>query len=452
MTAYAIATPERVATAAGVRAFDAGGNALDAALAAAATLAVTYPHMCGVGGDLFALVRAPDGTVESINASGPAPALADPAALGDWMPESGVATITVPGAVAGWERLHALGAALPWAGAFETAVACAEEGFDVPPSLAAAIAATEVLAPADRLRQPALAATLRALASDGAGALYGGEVGARLAEGLERRGSWLRLADLAGFRVEVTPPLAGSFRGLAVLTSPPNSSGFLLLRALEALDAAGGGDAAFLAGVFQEGMRERARTLGDLRFVPRGDTVAVVTADASGRAVSLIQSLFHSFGSGVLEPATGIVLHNRGAAFSLEPGHPNRLAPGRRPAHTLMPVMVTREGALLGVLGTMGGAVHAQIHTQVLLRLLDGASAQEAVAAPRWTVGAVGDGAVRMEADVDDGTRAALERAGLPIAGVEARSQAVGHAQAIWAGGALDAGSDPRSDGAAAAG
>jgi len=447
VSAYAIATPERSATAAGARAFEAGGNAIDAALAAAATLAVTYPHMCGVGGDLFALVRDASGAVTSVNASGPAPALADPGGLGSRMPATGVATITVPGAVAGWERLHALGAARPWASAFEAAIACAADGFAPPSSLAAAMEATGVLELTEWLRQPALAATLRALAADGAGALYGGDVGARLAAGLEERGAWLRLDDLAAFAPELTPPLAGRFRDLDVLTSPPNSSGYLLLRALETLER-GSADPVFLTDVFQAGLRERAASLADPRG-PSGDTIAIVTADASGRAVSLIQSLFNAFGSQVLEPSTGIVLHNRGSAFTLEPGHPNQLAPGRRPAHTLMPVMVQREGALQGVLGTMGGAFHAQIHVQVLLHLLAGASAQEAVAAPRWTAGLDG---VQAEADIPSETRAALVAAGTPVTDLPPHSpSSVGHAQAIWVAGdgTFDAGSDPRADGAA---
>ncbi len=446
MSAYAIATPERTATAAGARTFEAGGNAIDAALAAAATLAVTYPHMCGVGGDLFALVRSEAGEITSVNASGPAPALADPSALGDRMPETGVATITVPGAVAGWEQLHGLGAALSWESGFEAAIACADDGFAVPRSLAAAIEATGVLEPTGWLRQPELASTLRALAADGARALYGGAVGARLVAGLSERGAWLRLADLAGFEPELTPPLAGDFGGLDVLTSPPNSSGFLLLGALAAVDRADDRDPVLLADVFQAGLRERAAWLADPR--PTGDTIAIVTADASGRAVSLIQSLASAFGSRVLEPSTGIVLHNRGAAFSLEPGHPNRLAPGRRPAHTLMPVMVQREGRLRGVLGAMGGPFHAQIHTQVILHLLAGASAQEAVAAPRWTADFDG---VQVEADVPAETRAAFEQAGTPVRLLEPQSPSdVGHAQAIWVSeGAFDAGSDPRADGAA---
>jgi gamma-glutamyltranspeptidase/glutathione hydrolase len=120
---------------------------------------------------------------------------------------------------------------------------------------------------------------------------------------------------------------------------------------------------------------------------PNGDTAAIVTWDGDGCAVSLIQSLFHSFGAQILEPATGVLLHNRGAGFSLDDAHPNALEPGRRPAHTLMPIMVEQDGQLAGVLATMGGKVHAQIHVQVLLGLLDGRSPQDAVDAPRWIVG-----------------------------------------------------------------
>jgi len=517
MAEHAIATPERAATDAGVRAFAAGGNAIDAALAAAATLTVTYPHNCGVGGDLIALVRRPSGSVVSVNASGIAGSGADAAARhlsGGEMPVSGTITATVPGVVAGWEALHRMGASRPWRDVFIDAVRLAEDGFAVPPSVARAIAeaAPDIDADAgmravfrpggvslregERLRLPALAGTLRSLAADGPRAFYEGRIGRRLLAGLRPLGSLLAERDLAGFVPEVNGPLGRRFRDLEVLTSPPNSSGILLLQALAALDAAGAGldplgaDAAFLVEVLRLGGLQRASSLADPRHArvdteaflgddriaelvaagsaarrgdpvssgevrAGGDTVAIVAADASGRAVSLIQSLFHAFGARVLEPDTGVVLHNRGAFFSLEPGHPNRLAAGKRPAHTLMPVMLQRDGQLAGVLGAMGGKAHAQIHAQVLLRLLGGASAQEAVSAPRCVVGSLElgepDDTVRLEGGIPAAARRSLEEAGMPTLDVPRHSEDLGHVQAIWpAGAGLAAGSDPRADGAAA--
>jgi gamma-glutamyltranspeptidase/glutathione hydrolase len=525
----AIATPHASATEAGAAAFAAGGNALDAALAAAVALTVAYPHQCAVGGDLFAVARGPDGRAVSVNASGAAPMLAnadEQRTRGELMPVAGPDTVTVPGVAGGWAELHALGAALPWSAAFERAIELAEDGVRVARSLAGALAGhappahvapagaatpelslladpglAAVFAPSGEplgerapLRQPALAATLGELARDGARALYDGDLGARLARGLEVAGCRLRRADLEAYRPVREEPLRGRFRDLDVLTSPPNSSGVLLLQALAALDAAGGADplgadAGMLARMLLLGDAQRAASLGDPRAsaqdigewlgperiaelvaqaragtpaaaVPaggRGDTIAVVAADDDW-AVSLIQSLCGSFGAGILEPATGILMHSRGTSFSLVPGHPGELGPGRRPSHTLIPVLVERDGRLAGVLGAMGGRAHAQIHVQLLLRLLAGAGAQAAVDAPRWIAGGIeiarpGTG-VRVEEGVPAAARRSLADAG---AGEQTplprHSEAAGHAQAIWLrpDGRPDAGSDPRGDGAAIA-
>jgi gamma-glutamyltranspeptidase len=513
----AVATPERAATAAAEAAFRAGGNAIDAALAAAAVLTVTYPHNCALGGDLFALLRSPDGDVVSVNASGPAARAVDPAALrrrGRSMPIVGPQAVTVPGLVAGWEELHRRGAALSWGDALAAAISHADDGVPVSPGLARAIAHTPGLikdpgmaatfAPAGRplrtgdvLRQPALAATLRQLAADGPRAFYEGPIADALVGTLANSGSALAGVDFREFRPEITPPLAGAFDGLEILTSPPNSSGILVLQALAALEASAaanplGEDAGVLAELFRIGDEDRARMLADPRAVPfdrddwlgeermtaavararavaagapvpatrhdappsSGDTVAVVAVDDEGRAVSLIQSLFHWFGAQLLDPATGVLLHNRGAAFSVRDDRAGALAPGRRPPHTLMPIMLHRDGALAGVLGTMGGRVHAQIHVQVLARLLVGETAQAAVDAPRWIVGAMDIGqredTIHIEAGCDEMTRAALARAAPDHTPIERGSDILGHAQAIWLEPALSAGSDFRADGAAA--
>jgi len=512
---WALAAPERHAAEAGAAAFAAGGNAIDAALATAVALAVTYPHNCGVGGDLFAVVRHADGRSVSVNASGPAARAADAAAQrarGPRMPMTGPDPVTVPGVVRGWEHLHALGALRPWHAAFEAARRHAEDGVEVPASLAAALAhagadvaldagMTEVFRPAgaaleegDRLRQPALARTLGRIAEHGAAELYAGDTAARLLAGLARHGSLLDERDFAHFTPEETPPLAGRFRDLTLLTSPPNASGVLLLQALAALEFADppadplAGGAGLLADVIRSGAEQREAMLADPRAHgpdldawlgearlteltaaaqapraapagarPSGDTVAVVAADGSGMAVSLIQSLFASFGACVLDPATGVLLHNRGASFSLEPGHPNELAGGRRPSHTLMPLVVERDGELAGVLGTMGGTAHAQVLAQVLLAILAGLDPQAAVAAPRWIVGGLDPGEpaalVRVEEGVPATAISALEERGLDVRAIPWPSEDVGHAQAIWSTDrALRPGSDPRADGAAVAG
>ena len=473
----AIACPERSATAAGQAAFANGGNAIDAALAAAATLAVTYPHNCGAGGDLFAVVRRADGSGVAVNASGPAARAVDAdeqRGRGRSMPATGPDPVTVPGAVAGWGALHALGAARPWAEVFAAAIRAAEDGFETPRTLVTARAESPAMAAATDAAGPALARTFRAIARNGPRELYEGQTAAKLAAGLRRHGSRIDADDLATFEPELTAPLTARFRDYNLLTAPPNSSGVLLLQALAALDrAAADPTPGTLARLLRAGMAQRAATLADPRTQPfdrdawlgeerldalardaahaqpepraSGDTIAVVTADDSGLAVSLIQSLFGGFGAHLLEPETGILLHNRGAAFSLEPGHPNELAPGKRPAHTLLPLVVERDGQLEGVLGTMGGQAHAQFMAQVLLHLLDGDDPPTAVARPRWVIGGLDpdrpDTEIRAEPGADT---AGLEAAGFRVGSLPHRSENVGHTQAVWH---LQAGSDPRADG-----
>lgn len=516
-TKWAIATPHTVATQAGAVAFERGGNAIDAALAAAVTLAVSYPHNCGVGGDLFALVQRPDGATVAINASGRAPAGVDPDALraryGTAMPEEGPDSITVPGAVSGWATLHQEGARLPWTEAFGPAIAVAHGGVAVSRSLSRALQEREALLAADPgmagvffhdgaplprgalFRQPALAATLQRLATDGPGALYGGAIGERYAAGLRSVGAPIVVDDLAAHSADVVAPLSGRYRDLDVRVVPPNSQGFALLEMLALVERLGidpdplGPDAGVLALVCAAANRDRDHHLADpdaMRVHPStllddghlagladrirdaappttvpghrhgtGDTIAMVTADADGWAVSLIQSLWDSFGSAILEPGTGIVAHDRGGCFTLEPGHPNEIAPGKRPFHTLMPVLVHRDGRLAAVAGSMGGASQPQINAQNLIRAFDmGMGAGETIAAPRWTVwGEPGEGFVRAEGSVPDATTARFEETGFRIEPLDDVDEAVGHAHMILArrDGTLDVGSDPRADGGALA-
>jgi gamma-glutamyltranspeptidase/glutathione hydrolase len=191
---------------------------------------------------------------------------------------------------------------------------------------------------------------------------------------------------------------------------------------------------------------------------PSGDTVAVVAADSDGHAVSLIQSVFRSFGSGILEPETGILCHSRGAFFSLDPSSPNALEGKKRPAHTLMPVMLRRDGHLTGVHGAMGGKVQPQIHAQLVLRLLGGATPGDTLAAPRWVAGGLDvdsdDDVILLERSAGPAVADAFGAAGMPVELLDDMDEGVGHAQLIWIGldGTLEAATDPRADGAAAAG
>lgn len=521
---FAIATPHVAATRAGIDAFDAGGTAVDAALAAAVTLAVAYPHMCGAGGDLFALVREPDaaagdantaGRIVAVNASGASPAAVDVEELRrvllDEGEARGPATITIPGAVSGWAAL-ARWSTLGLGTAIEPAIALAREGVPVAGSLSLGLAThrdlvladpglAEVFAPdgvplerASILRQPALARTLEAIASDGPEALYGGEVGVELVKGLRRAGSAITVEDLAAHEPILDSPLVGRYRDLDVAVCPPNSQGFVLLQTLAMIERLGidpdplGPDAVTIAEIHRVAASDRDRHNADpMRLrIPvgelledghlaaqceqvrahaaigaaplHGDTIALVAADAEGRAVAIVQSLSSGFGSGILEPSTGILLQNRGAGFSPAADSPNAAAGGMRPAHTLMPAIVQRDDRLLAAAGTMGGGAQPQIIATGLIRALElGMSPDEALDAPRYLVGGmdfpVGERFVEMESRVPDPVRRALVDDGYRIVPLDERDEGTGHAHLIVAepDGSLAAGTDPRADGGAGA-
>jgi gamma-glutamyltranspeptidase/glutathione hydrolase len=517
---WAVAAPHPLAAEAAAAAFANGGNAVDAALHAAVTLAVVSPHMCGVGGDLFALVQNPDGKLVAIDSSGRAPAAADPeqlrAAHGVTMPDTGTATITVPGAVRGWEAVHRQGAVRPWGDAFGAAIEAAE-GFPVSRDLAGSIGrgadrlrsgpgfghvffTDGIPSEGDRLAQPALARTLGTLADDGPDAFYAGDLGARFVDGLRLLGAPVTIDDLQAHTADLLAPLRGRYRDLDVSVTPPCSQGFVLLEALATLERLGidpdptGPDAATLARILMAASADRDRHLADPESMrihvsslldeghiaalgdivrgrledhtasgPRsradlpGDTAALVTADADGWGVSLIESLFSAWGAGLLEPTTGIIPHDRGACFTLEPGHPNELAPGKRPAHTLMPVAVHRDGALVGLAGTRGGHGQPQIDLMTLIRSFDlGMEPFEAVAAPRWLVGGMsplrGDPWIESEGAVPASVRDAFVADGFRVRTLHDVDRAVGHAMLLRVGGGgFRAGSDPRADGGARA-
>jgi gamma-glutamyltranspeptidase/glutathione hydrolase len=375
----------------------------------------------------------------------------------------------------------------------------------------------EPLGEGDVLRQPSLARTLGAVAEHGAEPLYRGDIAERLATGLAALGSPMTREDLAAHETQAVRPLGGGFREREILTAPPNSQGFALLQILAALERLGpaeepfGPSAAAMAVLSRAVSEDRDRWLCDPRRArvpldellgeehiedlarrardalvaraegegvpragrgkgagargspepsppspPSGDTVAVVAIDAEGHAVSLIQSVFETFGSGILEPSTGLILHNRGTLFSLDPGHPAALEGGVRPPHTLTPVLVLDPtGRVEAAVGTMGGRAQPQILAQVLIRLLAGAAPDAAVAAPRWIV-PDGGADQRPDAVLAEPEAALDEGGGIPggrVMVLEDHAEDTGHAQAVVAAeGVLLAGSDPRADGSAAAG
>jgi len=499
----AVSTSHHLATEAGAAALRAGGTAIDAAIAAAAALCVVYPNNVALGGDLVALVRDPEGRIRFVNATGPAATGVRPDELrerhGDALPDRGIDTVTVPGGVRGWESLAAMGARLGWAQLLAPALGYAREGHPVARSVARAIVLDRAALEADPgcrgtflpdgrplqqgewFRQPALADTLSAIADAGPEAFYVGALAERWVAGLRALGSAITTTDVAAYRPAVEEPISTTFGDVEVFTSPPNTQGFSLLRTLRAIEAEGladplGADAGRLAEIFASGNRMRSAHLADpaaMRVtiddlldgpdpaaepadarVATGDTVGLVAVSDEGWAVSLVQSVYWAFGSAVLEPSTGVLFQNRGTSFSLDPQHPASITPGLRPPHTLMPVLVEREGRLAVAQATMGGQAQPQIHAQLLLRTLAGAGPAEATSAPRWVVGAQDDGdtvaTLTAESDVPDAVRARLAETALELKPVPAHDERLGHSNLIRAAGSgLDAASDPRSDGSA---
>lgn len=499
----AISTSHSLATEAGAAALEAGGNAIDAALAAAAALCVVYPHNVALGGDLVALVRSPDGVVRFLNATGTSPADQSLERLrekhGEKLPIRGIDTVTVPGGVRGWQALHEYGAKLSWGDHLSDAIRFAEQGVPVSRSLAIGIhdEAEPLQADAgcralffpndaplqegDPLSQPVLAQTLRRLAEVGADDFYSGDIAASWIAGLKQLGSRIGAADAANYEVTWGDPLEAEFAGHRVLTSPPNTSGFMMLRALAAVGTGTGIDdplgsgAGELAQAFRDANAVRAVALADPQFDaptgeelismvapehpfpgqprPTGDTVGISAASSDGWAISFINSVFYRFGTCILEPHTGIIFQNRGTSFSLDPASPNAFAPGKRPSHTLMPVLVLRGDDVVLVPSSMGGAGQPQIHTHLLLRLLAGATPHEATHAPRWSVGepaADGTVSVMVEADVAQDAQQAIANFGFTIDRVPALHEVLGHSNVIRVHAeGFEAASDPRSDGSA---
>jgi gamma-glutamyltranspeptidase len=494
-TSIAIAAPHPAAVAAASEAVAAGGNALDAALAAATVLAVVYPHQCGVGGDLVALVRRPGHDVVAILSAGAAPAGVDTAALArqERMPSQGAQTVTIPGAVAGWHALASLGARLGLAAPLTRASRLAADGFPVSAGLARAIdvRAAELRADegmravfgdgdgalkgeGDTIVQPALAATLAELAGD-PDAMREGRIPASIAARLRALGGAHTEADFAAHTADIVAPVMVARAGMRCWVAPPPSQGVVLLGILpEALE--GGADD--LVAAVRAAALTRQAELGDPRGgaidvdamldprgvtrsgpLPRagralGDTVAVTTADADGTVVTLIQSVYQLFGSGILDPGTGVILHNRGSAFSTDPAHPGRIGAGLRPPHTLLPVIAETDRVVVGV-GCQGGSAQPWILAQVARDLLDPAVDPAVVLGrPRFVVGARDLGHERMTLVAEPGTDAAVAAAhalDLPVVQTAGRIDDAGHVQVVrlHPDGHLDAASDPRADGRA---
>jgi gamma-glutamyltranspeptidase/glutathione hydrolase len=383
-----VTTSHPLATRAGLRALEAGGNAVDAALAAAAMLTVCEPGHNGIGGDAFALLWW-DGALQGLNGSGRSPAELDEPRVDQYGPRS----VTVPGAVRAWADLAERFGRLGLDTALAPAIEAAEHGVAATARVAAhwRLAQERAPSPAPRPGEvytlPELGATLRRLAEAGPDALYTGPVAEAIAAA-----SWLEESDLAAHRSEWVEPMRRAYRGVEVCELPPNGQGAAVLVGLgiaEELDLGLHGEIEAVKLALEwaartigdspvelpdvAGLRARIRPDAalDTELWPPGGTTYLCAVDADRNAVSLIQSTFRHFGSGVLAGNTGVVLQNRGYCFTEEEDHPNRIAPAKRPFHTIIPGLLLRDGGLLGPFGVMGGHMQAQAHVQVVRNLVD---------------------------------------------------------------------------------
>jgi gamma-glutamyltranspeptidase / glutathione hydrolase len=501
-----VATSHPAAAQAGVAMLDEGGTAADAAVAAAAVLCVVDPRSTGIGGDAFALHwSAGESAPTALEAAGPAPAGLSVAALRaagfERMPEIGPWTVTVPGAVSGWEALLVRHGWLGLERVLEPAIALADGGYEVAPMIAAewAQAAPRIAGDAaaralllrdgrppaagERMANPELAGVLREIAAGGAAAFYRGRAAAAIGAAVEHAGGPLRASDLADWAgAGWAEPLWGRYRDIDVIQLPPPGQGLIVLEALGVLDglelASRADEEHACVEAIKLAFADAERHIADPLFegVPvdellspaylaarraavdmttaglaaagvASDTVYVAAVDGDGTACSFIQSLYEGFGSGVAVPGTGIVLQNRGAGFVLDDEHPNRPAPGKRPYHTIIPSMLARDGEFLGCLGVVGGFMQPQGHVQILRHLLDhGLGLQAALDAPRLRF--VGGRRVLAERGYDPAVVAELGRRGHEI-GVLERFPAGGAQAVLRENSLLYGASDPRKDGCA---
>lgn len=466
-----------------------GGNAVDAAIATNAAIAVTSPHLCGLGGDLFALVHR-DGEVFALNSAGWAGSGADAAAMRaegrTEMPfRHDIRTVTVPGCVDGWVALHERFAMLPLSVLLEPAIALAAQGFPASPLLVGAAAradegASENLAellgqltrPGARVVRTGAARALIDIAEGGRDAFYLGEFG----RGLKAMGDgFYSDEDLSQPVSDWVTPLTVNTFGVDLWTLPPSSQGYLALGAaelagrldlpadpndvrfahllIEAATAAGfdrpdvlsdtaNGEELLAAIAKRIGLIDTERASGRWSPGRDGDTTYLCAIDGKGMGVSLIQSNAAGFGSGLAEPGTGINLHNRGLGFNLREGHPAEFLAGHRPPHTLCPAMATSDGVLRAVFGTMGGDAQPHILLQLAARLFRyGQSPAAAVDAGRWALQGPETGfdtwtsgqapTVTVEGNAPDDWAAGLAERGHTVAARPPYDSGFGHAHAI---------------------
>ncbi len=521
----AVAAPHVAAAETGRAILEAGGNAIEATIGMAATIAVVYPHMNAIGGDGFWLIREPGGRVRAIEACGPAGARATRERyrqLGyDAIPPRGPhAAVTIPGTIGGWALAHDLahelarhgGAPLPLPDLLRDAVRLAREGYPqsasaartVPfayealkdaPGFADAFLVDGKIPAAGTLRKAeALAATLEQLGRAGLDDFYRGDVGRELAADMDRIGAGGTRADLEAYRARWREPLALRLDGRTLYNAPPPTQGLaslVLLGIFDRLGARQPDSFAHIHGLVEA--TKRALAIRDavctdfdaLKHAPAdfltpralqreadridmtraatlplhpasGDTVWMGAIDASGLAVSFIQSIYWEYGSGCVLPRTGVLLQNRGFSFSLDPAAVNPLIPGRCPTHTLNPPLAVLDDGRVVSYGSMGGDGQPQFQAQVLTRMLSGSGVATALDAPRFLYGRTWGSpslALKLEPRFEDSVVRALRRAGHDVELADAPyADTFGHAGALVRrpDGRIEAGHDPRSDGGAA--
>ncbi len=493
-----------------------GGSAVDAAIAANAVLGLVEPMMDGIGGDLFVLYwNAKTGELTGLNASGPAPRALTPAFLAahgvKTMPAHGIYTVTVPGAVDGWAKMHRRFGKLPWKDLFQSAIAYADHGFPVTEAIAEAWQAAKPEFSADPqfaglflpggkppsqgdlFRNPGLAHAYRLLAEKGPDAFYKGEIAEAILQTSQKLGGVMTAEDLAQFSSEWVQPISSDYRGWRIYELPPNGQGMAaleMLNIMEASPAAPAPDSPIEWHKRIEAMKlaysDLHRYDADPRFAsvpvaqilskeytrkraalinPRkancevtagqpvaGDTVYLTVVDREGNIASWIESISGLFGSGVVVEGMGFLLHNRGAGFTLEAGRPNVLAPGKRPFHTIIPAFMEKGDLHIGF-GIMGGPNQPLAHAQFVSNIVDfGMNIQRALEFPRFTKPSADGCKVLIESRLPGHTIKQLRERGHDVEVAREYTQQMGRGQAILHNSKTRtnfAASDPRADGIA---
>lgn len=502
------ATSSTLATAAALDILKGGGNALDAAIAACAVQCVVEPGSTGIGGDNFTMWAPAGGELVAFNGSGRAPSGATPRWFADRgiskIERTSPHAVVVPGAVDAWVTLNRDHGRLPLADLLAPAIAYASDGYPVGQRVAADFrgslahlrsnaALADIFLPGGEPpaegalhRQPALARTLEAIAAGGREAFYEGEIAREMVDVLQNLGGLHTEEDFASARGEYVTPISADYRGVTVHECPPNGQGVIALMMLNVIagfdlpeplhpdrihleleacrqcyrardqflaDPAradvpveGMLSETFAAAIRERIAMDRADTTPAPFSAPHPDTVYITVVDEDRNACSFINTLFEGWGSGITAPKSGVVLTNRAQGFSLDPDHPNAIAPGKRPLHTIIPAIATENGETRLSFGVMGGQYQAMGQMQFLTRHLhDGLDVQAAMDLPRWMADPF-TGAVEIENGVPDETVRELQRRGHAI---ERARAPIGGSQAIRLGEVLAGGSDPRKDGCA---